>query len=87
MGSAFTPGGNRDGVIPNVMHTLFDRMAGAPAGTAVTLRVGFVEIHQVAAAQHPQLHSTATWPFMSKALVQHGSTCTTEPYRLRQSEP
>lgn len=46
MGSAFTPGGNYNGVIPNVMDTIFTRIASMPEAD-FTVRVGFVEIHQV----------------------------------------
>lgn len=47
MGSAFVPGGiGGRGVIPKVMDTIFSKIEAA-RDTAVTVRVGFVEIHTV----------------------------------------
>lgn len=46
MGSAFTPGGNTEGVIPKVMDGIFQRIA-ASKDAEYTVRVGFVEIHKV----------------------------------------
>ena len=46
MGSAFTPGGNTQGVIPKVMDSIFERINGSK-DAEYTLRVGFVEIHKV----------------------------------------
>lgn len=46
MGSAFPGGRESTGVIPSVMETLYRTIAADPA-TAFTVRVGFVEIHQV----------------------------------------
>ena len=46
MGSAFTPGGNTQGVIPKVMDGIFQRIA-ASKDAEYTVRVGFVEIHKV----------------------------------------
>lgn len=46
MGSAFTPGGSSQGVIPKVMDSIFSRIASTD-GTEFTVRVGFVEIHTV----------------------------------------
>jgi hypothetical protein len=45
-GSAFSFGRTSSGVIPSVMSTLFSRIAQAD-GAECTVRVGFVEIHQV----------------------------------------
>ena len=47
-GSAFSYGRSSSGVIPDVMDMLFSRIAEAD-GTDFTVRVGFVEIHQVRA--------------------------------------
>ena len=46
MGSAFTPGGNTEGVIPKVMDGIFQRIATSK-DAEYTVRVGFVEIHKV----------------------------------------
>ena len=46
MGSAFTPGGSTQGVIPSVMDDIFMRI-GSTKDADYTVRVGFVEIHQV----------------------------------------
>ena len=46
MGSAFSFGRTSRGVIPSVMDTLFAHIAERP-DTDFTVRVGFVEIHQV----------------------------------------
>ena len=50
MGSAFTPGGNTQGVIPKVMDSIFQRI-NSSKDAEYTVRVGFVEIHKV----HPLL--------------------------------
>lgn len=60
MGSAFTPGGNTQGVIPKVMDGIFQRIA-ASKDAEYTVRVGFVEIHKVSvlissACLHEQVH-------------------------------
>lgn len=47
-GSAFSFGRTSNGVIPNVMETLFSRIADVN-NDEYTVRVGFVEIHQVLA--------------------------------------
>ena len=47
MGSAFTPGGNTQGVIPKVMDSIFQRISSSK-DAEYTVRVGFVEIHKVA---------------------------------------
>jgi hypothetical protein len=46
MGSAFTAGQEAHGVIPNVMESIFSRIA-ATKDAEFTVRVGFVEIHKV----------------------------------------
>ena len=46
MGSAFTPGGSTQGVIPSVMDDIFARISSTKDAD-YTVRVGFVEIHQV----------------------------------------
>ncbi len=46
MGSAFTPGGNTQGVIPKVMDSIFQRITSSK-DAEYTVRVGFVEIHKV----------------------------------------
>ncbi len=46
MGSAFTPGGNTQGVIPKVMFSIFQRI-NSNKDAEYTVRVGFVEIHKV----------------------------------------
>lgn len=46
MGSAFTPGGNTQGVIPKVMDSIFQRIS-SNKDAEYTVRVGFVEIHKV----------------------------------------
>ena len=46
MGSAFTPAGNTQGVIPKVMDGIFQRIA-LSKDAEYTVRVGFVEIHKV----------------------------------------
>lgn len=46
MGSAFTPGGNTQGVIPKVMDSIFQRI-NSSKDAEYTVRVGFVEIHKV----------------------------------------
>ena len=46
MGSAFTPGGNTQGVIPQVMDSIFERIT-CSKDAEYTVRVGFVEIHKV----------------------------------------
>ena len=46
MGSAFTPGGNTQGVIPKVMDSIFQRISSSK-DAEYTVRVGFVEIHKV----------------------------------------
>jgi hypothetical protein len=46
MGSAFTPGGATQGVIPCVMDTIFDRVRST-RDADFAVRVGYVEIHQV----------------------------------------
>ena len=46
MGSAFTPGGNTQGVIPKVMDSIFERITSSK-DAEYTVRVGFVEIHKV----------------------------------------
>ena len=51
MGSAFAPGGCARGVIPKVMDTIFSRIESAE-DTAITVRVGFVEIHTVSTQSH-----------------------------------
>ena len=48
MGSAFTPGGNTQGVIPKVMDSIFERIT-CSKDAEYTVRVGFVEIHKVSA--------------------------------------
>ncbi|KAL3131725.1 hypothetical protein ABBQ38_007446 [Trebouxia sp. C0009 RCD-2024] len=45
MGSAFTPGGNTQGVIPKVMDSIFERI-NCSKDAEYTVRVGFVEIHK-----------------------------------------
>ncbi|DBA94598.1 TPA: hypothetical protein ACH3X1_002180 [Trebouxia sp. C0004] len=45
MGSAFTPGGNTQGVIPKVMDSIFQRITSSK-DAEYTVRVGFVEIHK-----------------------------------------
>lgn len=46
MGSAFTPGGNMKGVIPNVLDLIFEKVANTP-DTEFGVQVSFVEIHKV----------------------------------------
>lgn len=55
MGSAFTPGGNTQGVIPKVMDGIFQRI-GASKDAEYTVRVGFVEIHKVCPARWVDLY-------------------------------
>ncbi len=49
MGSAFQPGITSSGVIPNVMETIFNRIASTK-DAEFTVRVAFVEIHKVKTA-------------------------------------
>lgn len=49
MGSAFSDGRESSGVIPSVVGTIYSTIAADPA-TTFTIRVGFVEIHQVASS-------------------------------------
>ena len=60
MGSAFTPGGNTQGVIPKVMDGIFERITGSK-DAEYTVRVGFVEIHKVSTC------SVATYTFHKAA--------------------
>ena len=46
MGSAFSDGRESNGVIPSVVGTMYSAITADPA-TTFTVRVGFVEIHQV----------------------------------------
>lgn len=46
MGSAFQPGVASNGVIPNVMNTIFNRIS-TTKDAEFTVRVAFVEIHKV----------------------------------------
>lgn len=52
MGSSFHPGYSSDGVIPRAMDAIFGRVARSQ-DTALTIRVGFVEIHRVRWALTP----------------------------------
>lgn len=63
MGSAFTHGGPQHGVIPRVMETLFARIHKDKENTDFAIRVGFVEIHMVAAPYFP--------PFLSFISSRH----------------
>jgi hypothetical protein len=45
MGSSFTPGGSTQGVIPQAMEAIFNRVART-RDVDFTVRVGFVEIHK-----------------------------------------
>lgn len=51
MGSAFQPGVASDGVIPNVMNTIFSRIS-TTKDAEFTVRVAFVEIHKVIPTLH-----------------------------------
>ena len=51
MGSAFTPGGNTQGVVTKVMDSIFQRI-GSSRDAEYTVRVGFVEIHKVSQHAH-----------------------------------
>ena len=46
MGSAFAPGGSRQGVIPRVMDHIYAKITSCESAE-FTVRVGFVEIHTV----------------------------------------
>lgn len=61
MGSAFTPGGNTQGVIPKVMDSIFERIT-SNKDAEYTVRVGFVEIHKVSTCAHTlcNAHGCAT---------------------------
>ncbi|GAB4822357.1 hypothetical protein N2152v2_009403 [Parachlorella kessleri] len=62
MGSAFTPGGSTEGVIPRAMEAIFERVSHTK-DVDFTVRVGFVEIHKeeikdllvTEAGSHPQV--------------------------------
>ena len=62
MGSAFTPGGSTEGVIPQAMEGIFERVS-LTKDVDFTVRVGFVEIHKeeikdllvTEAGSHPQV--------------------------------
>ena len=57
MGSAFNPNGAQRGVIPNVMDAIF-RQISQLHNADVTVRAGFVEIHQVC-LQHLDMYKPA----------------------------
>eukprot|EP00232_Nephroselmis_pyriformis_P010287 CAMPEP_0182879026 /NCGR_PEP_ID=MMETSP0034_2-20130328/15709_1 /TAXON_ID=156128 /ORGANISM="Nephroselmis pyriformis, Strain CCMP717" /LENGTH=386 /DNA_ID=CAMNT_0025011931 /DNA_START=1 /DNA_END=1158 /DNA_ORIENTATION=+ len=46
MGTSYTAGGAKQGVIPNVMDTVFGKVAGSEAGTDITVKVRYIEIHK-----------------------------------------
>lgn len=47
MGSAFVPGGPTEGVIPNVMSDIYNRISQNRGTIDYTVRVSFVEINKV----------------------------------------
>lgn len=66
MGSAFTPGGNTQGVIPKVMDSIFERI-NSNKDAEYTVRVGFVEIHKVSTCAHSLCNSHGrTTPLMCR---------------------